>query len=55
MKNEYEENNYEEISHMIESSLISLGELKIEVFIMDCENEQIKGDWLLPIISKDIF
>jgi len=35
---------------MMESSVISLGELQGEEFIVDNENEDIKGDWILPII-----
>jgi len=37
---------------MMESSSIILGNLQLEEFIVDNENEDIKGDWVLPIIQK---
>jgi len=51
---EYEEPDYEEASHMIENSSISLGDLQIEEFTMDNENEDVKGDWVVLIIQKDM-
>ena len=40
---EYEETKYEESSHMMKSSAISLGDLQGEEFTMDNENEDAKG------------
>ena len=54
MEDEYEESEYEETSHMMESSTISFGDRQGEEFITDNENEDIKGDWVLAIIQKDI-
>ena len=51
---EYEEIEYEESSHMMESSAISLGELQGEEFTVDNENEDVKEDWVLLIIQKDM-
>ena len=42
------------ISHMMKSSLISLGDLQGEKFIIDNENKDVKGDWVIPIIHKEI-
>ena len=50
----YEETQYEESSHMMESSAISLGDLQGEEFIVDNENVHVKGDWVLPITQKDV-
>ena len=52
--NEYEESNYEETSHMIESSSVSLGDLQGEEFVVDNDHEEVKGDWVLPKIQKDM-
>ena len=38
----------------MESTTISLGELQWEKFTVDNENEDVKGDWVLPIIQKDM-
>jgi len=54
LDNEYEESDYEETSHMMESSSISLGDLHGDEFVVDNENEEVKGDWLLHIIWKDM-
>jgi len=51
---EYEENDYEETSHMMESSAVSLGDLQGEEFVVDNNHEEVKGDWVLPIIQKDM-
>jgi len=42
VENEYEESDYKRSSHMIESSLISHGDLQGEEFIIDNENEDVK-------------
>jgi len=47
-EDKYEESDYEETSHIMKSSSISLGNLQGEEFIID--NEDLKGDWVLPII-----
>jgi len=39
---------------MMESSAISLGDLQGEEFTVDNENEDVEGDWDLPIIKKDM-
>jgi len=39
---------------MMKSNAISLGELQGEEFTVDNENEDVKGDWVLPIIQKDM-
>ena len=39
---------------MIESSSISLGDLQAEEFIIDNENEDVKRDWIIPIIQKNM-
>ena len=54
LDNEYEASNYEETSHMMESSSVSLGDLQREEFIVDNDNEEVKGDWVLSIIQKDM-
>ena len=51
---EEEETDYKETSHMMESNSISLGDLQGEEFIVDNENEDVKGDWVFPIIQKDM-
>jgi len=43
LDNEYEESNYEETNHIMENSLISLGDLQGEEFVIDNDNEEIKG------------
>jgi len=48
------ETNYGKASHMMESNSISLGDLQGEEFTVDNENKDIKGDWVLPIIQKDM-
>ena len=52
--NEYEESDYEETSHMMKSSLVSRGDLQGEEFVIDNDHEEVKGDWVLPIIQKDM-
>ena len=54
LDNEYEESNYEEISHMMESSSITLGELQGEEFVVDNDNKEVKGDCVLTIVQKDM-
>ena len=44
LEDEYEESDQEETSHIMESSSISLGDLLGEEFILNNENEAIKGD-----------
>ena len=39
---------------MMKSSSISLGDLQGEQFIVDNDNEEIKGDQVIPIIQKDM-
>jgi len=51
---EEEETEYEETSHMMESSSINLDDLQGEEFTVDNENDDVKGDWVLPIIQKDM-
>ena len=41
-------------SHMMESSSVSLGDLQGEEFVVDNAHEEIKRDWVLPIIQKDM-
>ena len=54
-EDEYEEPAYEESSHMMESSEISLGDLHGEEFTVDNEIEKdVKSDWVIPIIQKDM-
>ena len=52
--NEYEESDYEETSHMMESSSVSLGDLHGEDIVVDNDHEEVKRDWVLPIIQKDM-
>ena len=47
-------NEYEETSHMMESSSVSLGDLQGEEFVKDNDHEEVKGDWVLSIIQKDM-
>ena len=54
VEDEYEESDYEETNHMKKSGSISLGDLQGEEFIIDNDSEEVKGDWILPIIQKDI-
>jgi len=42
--NEYEKSDYEQTSHMMESSSISLGDLQEEEFVIDNDPEEVKGD-----------
>ena len=51
---EEEETDYEETSHMMENSSISLDDLQREEFTVDNENENVKGDWVLPTIQRKI-
>ena len=51
--NEYEERDYEETSHMMESRSVSLGDLQGEEFVVDNDHEEVKGDWVLLIIQKE--
>jgi len=44
MEDKHEESDYEKISHMIQSSSISLDDLQWKDFIVDNENEEVKGD-----------
>ena len=44
MDNEYEESDHEETNDMMESSKISLGDLQEEEFVVDNDNEEVKGD-----------
>ena len=52
--NEYEESNYEETSHMMKSSSVSLGDLQGEEFVVDDDHDKVKGDWVPSIIQKNI-
>ena len=54
MDNEYEESDYEEISLMMESSSVNLSDLQGEEFVIDNDHKEVKGDWVLPIIQKDM-
>ena len=54
MDNEYEETDYEEANHIMKNSSISLGDLQGEEFVVDNDHGEVKGDWVLPIIQKDI-
>jgi len=54
MEDENEESHYEETSHMIEVVQLVLAIFKGEEFIVDNENEVVKGDWIIPIIQKDM-
>ena len=38
----------------MESSSASLSDLRGEKFIVDNDNEDVKRDWVLPIIKKDM-
>jgi len=46
------EDEYEETSHMMESSSISFGNLLGKEFVIDNKNRYVKGNWVLPIIRK---
>ena len=50
LEDEYEESDQEETSHIMESSSISLGDLQGEELVVDNDIEEVKGDWVLPII-----
>ena len=39
---------------MMKSNSISLGGLQGKEFIIDNDNEEVQGDWVLPIIQKDM-
>jgi len=52
--NKYEESYYEEPSHMMETSSVSLGDLQEEEFVVDNDHEEVKGGWVLPIIQKEM-
>jgi len=54
MEDEYEKSYYEEMSHMMKSSSISFGDLQGEESIVYNENDDVKVDWVLPIIQEDI-
>jgi len=43
LEDEYDESNYEEISHVVESSSFSFGDLQGEGFAIDNENKDVKG------------
>ena len=43
LEDEYEESDCKETSHMMETSLISLGNLQGEKFTIDIVNEDVKG------------
>ena len=43
LEDEYEESDYKETSHMMETSSISLGNLQGEKFTIDIVNEDVKG------------
>ena len=49
---EEEEIDYEDTSHMMKSSSISLGDLQGEQFTVDNENEDVKGDWVFSHNTK---
>ena len=40
---------------MMKNSSISLGDLQGEKFTVDNKNEDVKGDWVLPIIQKILY
>ena len=54
MKDECEESDYEETSHMMESSSINLDDLQPEKFTVDNENDDVKRDWVFLIMQKDM-
>ena len=54
LDNEYEESDYEETRHMMESSSISVTDLQGEEFVVDNDNEEVKRYLILPIIQKDM-
>ena len=54
MNNEYKESDHEETNDMMESGSISLSDLQGEEFVVDNGNEEVKGDWVFPIIQKDM-
>jgi len=54
LKDEYEESDYEETNHMMKNTPISLGDIQGEEFVVDNENEEVKANWVLPIIQKDM-
>jgi len=39
---------------MMESSSVSLGDLQGEQFVIDNNHKEVKGDWVLPLIQKDM-
>ena len=38
----------------MQSSSVSLSDLQGEEFVVDNDHEEVKGDWVLPIIQKDM-
>ena len=38
----------------MESGSVSPGDLHGEEFVVDNDHEEVKGDWVLPIIQKDM-
>jgi len=54
LDNEYEASHYEETSHMMDSSSISLDDLQGEEFVVNNYHEEVKGNWILSIIQKDM-
>ena len=54
MDNEYEESGYKEISHMMKISSISFGNLQEEEFVVDNDHKEVKTNWVLPIIQKNM-
>ena len=44
LKDKYKQSDYEETSHMMKSSSISLRDFQGEAFTVDSENEEVKGD-----------
>jgi len=54
LNNEYKESDHEETNDMMESGSISLSDLQGEEFVVDNGNEEVKGDWVFPIIQKDM-
>jgi len=45
---------YEETCYMMESSSIDIGDLQGEEFVIESDNKEVKGDWVLPIIQEDM-
>jgi len=53
LEDEYEKSDYEKTTHAMESSLICFGHLQGEE-VVDYENKEVKGDWILLTIQKDM-